>query len=257
MILLSNVIKSQWAGPGRDEQKVITIRRVHSLKEDQQVHRHQFDHEKSKIIAKAKIDAEKLLNEANLKAQGIREQIANEQNAWEQEKKSLMEQARKQGFIQGQAEGREQGYQEYQETIRFARDVVTAAKKDYQEKIDSSEKTILDLAIKIAEKILGMQLAEREQSFLALVKRALKEVHQYREIQLMVAPSRYEFILAHKRELAAIFPKETDIYIYPDEELTDESCIIESPGGRMDASISSQLAEARRQLQELLESDDQ
>lgn len=256
MILLSNVIKSQWAGPDRDEQKVISIRMVPSQKnQEQPALMFQFDNEKRRIIAKAQNDAENILNEAQLAAQVIREQIASEQEAWKQEKSTWIEQAKQQGFAKGHAEGKEQGYNEYHEMIDFAHEVVDASKKDYQAKIDSSEQTLLDLGMKVAEKILGMELAGNEQAFLSLVKRALKEVHKYHEIQLHVHPRRYDLILAHKEELTAIFPMETDIYIYPDDELSEESCVIESPGGRMDASVDGQLAEVKRQLHELLESD--
>lgn len=258
MILLSNVIKSQWAGPEEDKHKIISIRMLHAIKKDDpSADINPYDHVKQKIITNAEKDAEKIVEGAKVEAQSIREQMAAEQKAWEEEKRKLVDQAKQQGFSQGHAEGKDQGYKEYQETILFAKDIVNASKKDYQAKIDSSEETVLELGMKVAEKILGMKLADSEQNFLSLVKRALKDVHKYLEIQLFVHPKHYEFILAHKDELAALFPKETNIYIYPDEEQSDNNCMIETANGRTDASVDSQLAEMKRQLCELLESDRQ
>jgi flagellar assembly protein FliH len=51
----------------------------------------------------------------------------------------------------------------------------------------------------------------------------------------------------------AIFPKDTELYIFPDDELEESSCIIESENGRMDASVDSQLQEIKVKLTELLE----
>lgn len=55
--------------------------------------------------------------------------------------------------------------------------------------------------------------------------------------------------------MIALFPKELDFYIYPDEELSEMDCIIESANGRIDASIDSQLEEIKNKLIELLESE--
>ncbi|MDQ7861366.1 hypothetical protein RCO48_11125 [Peribacillus frigoritolerans] len=67
-----------------------------------------------------------------------------------------------------------------------------------------------------------------EVSFLSIVKRAIKEVRDNREVQLHIHPIQYQSILSHKDELMAIFPKDTELYIFPDDELEESSCIIES-----------------------------
>jgi flagellar assembly protein FliH len=69
-----------------------------------------------------------------------------------------------------------------------------------------------------------------------------------------VNPSRYSFLLSRKDELIALFPREVDFYIYPDEDLLEEACLIESANGRIDASVDSQLDEIKNKLIDLLES---
>ena len=49
--------------------------------------------------------------------------------------------------------------------------------------------------------------------------------------------------------------KDIDFYIYPDDELEETSCIIESENGRIDASVDSQLEEIKIKLFEMLESE--
>jgi len=110
--------------------------------------------------------------------------------------------------------------------------------------------------MKVAGKILGKKISFEEE-FLGLVKRALKNARDYKNIQLHIHPNHFQFLLAQKEELAAVFPQEVDFYIYPDDEMPEDACIIESENGRTDASVDSQLNEIKLRLFELLEDDSQ
>jgi flagellar assembly protein FliH len=254
-ISLSRLIKSQWASSSKENQKVISIKTMQFHTEQDQDTVIHYDRQMEAVLTKAQMEAEQRIQEASLHAQSIREQISFDKDAWEQEKKKLIEQANREGFSQGFTEGKDQGYKEYQEALSFAKEVVQLSKKDYQQQIDSAEKTILSIGIKVAERIIGQKLEENESVFLSIVKRSLKEARDYHEVQLHVNPVHYGFILSQKEDLLAIFPNEGDLYIYPNEELSNESCIIESDNGRIDASVDSQLEEIKRRLSELLESE--
>ncbi|WML43700.1 flagellar assembly protein FliH [Neobacillus sp. PS3-40] len=254
---MSRLIKSQWANPTSENQKVISIKMLHLNTENESAPIDHYDSKKEEMLTKAKQEAELLVQNALLQAQSIREQIALEREAWDHEKKEIAEEAKRDGYAKGLIEGKDQGYQEYQDSLSFAKEVVTTSRKDYQQQIVSAEKTILRLGMKVAEQIIGLKLVESETTFLSIVKRALKEAREYKEVQLHMNPVHYGFVLSQKEELLAIFPREVDIYIYPDEDLSKETCIIESSSGRIDASIDSQLEEIKRKLLELLESENE
>ena len=77
---------------------------------------------------------------------------------------------------------------------------------------------ILELAIKVAEKIIETKIEEQSKTFLPIVKRQLKKQKIIAEIQLHVHPVHYEDLLEQKEELRRpIFTKDTDLFIYPDE----------------------------------------
>ncbi|WP_079508427.1 flagellar assembly protein FliH [Mesobacillus jeotgali] len=255
MISLSRLIKSQFTTAMPAEKKVISIRMLETTGESEVSH--VFTHteaEKNRILDNAVKEANRIVSQAVEEADYIRQQIELEKQQWEQQKNLLAEEARQSGYEQGFQEGRNRGYGEYRQTIMFAQETVEAAKRDYQHHIDSSEKVILNLGVKIAGKILGEKLAADE-GFLPLVKRALKNARDYRDIQLHVHPDHYQELLAHKDELIAIFPKEIVFYIYPDDELDETACLIESENGRIDACMDSQLEEIKTKLFEILESE--
>ncbi|WLR57692.1 flagellar assembly protein FliH [Mesobacillus subterraneus] len=255
MILLSRLIKSQYTSAMPAEKKVISIRVLESSQQQEvpQIFTHTED-ERRRILEGALAQADNIVLKASEEAEQIRQQIQLEQREWDQQKSLLAEESRQQGFEIGYQEGRTQGYEEYRQTIMFAQETVDASKKDYENHIESSEKVILDLGVKIAGKIIGKKLAEDE-AFLPLVKRALKNSREYMDIQLHVNPKYFQELLIQKDELIAIFPKDIDFYIYPDDDLEETSCIIESENGRVDASVDSQLEEIKNKLFEMLESE--
>ncbi|WP_349293112.1 flagellar assembly protein FliH [Cytobacillus spongiae] len=260
MILLSRLIKSQWAPSAKSEKKVISIKNIHrdlpesdAIVEDYSVE--VLEQERMEMIKSVQEEANQILLKANKQAEELGHHLQQERLQFEEEKQMVLEQTKQEGYQQGLNHGREAGYQEYRETIEFAKGIVESSKKDYLTKIDSSDKTILDIGLKVAERILGKRIEEDQQSFLAIVKRAIKEARDYREVQLHVHPVQYGYLLSQKEELMSIFPREIDFYIFPDEDLVENACVIESPNGRIDASVNSQLEEIKRKLFEVLESE--
>lgn len=256
MILLSKIIKSQCAQSIYDEQKIISIKILESMKENERLAEFNFHaaQEQKELLDQAYSQAEMIVSEAELQAKSIQDQILQERSAWEQEKIRLMEEAKQEGFSKGFNDGKIKGHQEYHDQILFAQEIIKKAKIEYESQVGQADKTILKIGIRAAEKILGEKLSESEDCFFPIVKRAMKEARESSDVQIHVHPDHYEFMLSRKDELAVIFPKETSIYIYPNDELFEFSLLVESANGRIDASIDSQLEELKRKLLELLES---
>jgi flagellar assembly protein FliH len=261
MILLSRLIKSFPPKLLQEEKKVISIK---LLKNHQNTAEHEpeqnlkrTDEQIEAMLQGARQEAEAIVEAARSEAEKNYQHINRQREELEHERQAVFEEARQQGFASGVDEGRQSGFEEYRSLIQSAKEVVYSAKHDYQQHIESSERTILNLGMKAAGRILGQVLDQNSEHFLSIVKRALKEAREYREIQLHVNPVHYDLLLSHKEELIMVFPKETDLYIYPDEELSQTSCIIESANGRIEASVDSQLEQIKRRLFEMLESEEQ
>ncbi|WP_049680778.1 flagellar assembly protein FliH [Peribacillus loiseleuriae] len=250
---MSRIIKSQFAKTVKVENKQIKIRNF-DLSDPQGEPLHAQEHIITEQIEAAKREAEALLKEAENKSNQILLEIEQAKKYWENhEKTEHMKQAYDSGFAEGVHTGRSNGYDEWMDKINQASEIVESARQEYVKHIESSEAMILELAIAVAEKIIDQKLEESSEAFLSIVKRTIKEARNYREIQLHIHPVHYEEIIEQKEELEAMFTKETALIIYPDPELSEDSCLIESANGRIDASIDSQLREIKDKLVDLLE----
>jgi flagellar assembly protein FliH len=252
---LSRLIKSGWATPEQSDQRIISIKTLFNANIEEGLRSETtIEIDKDEILANAQLEANNLVRQAKDEAEKVKEQINLEKQHWEQELQRLRMIAEQEGFEQGVMQGRDQGLLEFQDIIQTAQEVVVASKNEYQKQVESADETILNIALAVAEKIINQKLEDREQ-FIPIVKKALKDARDYREIQLHIHPTHYGFLLSHKDELMGLFPRETDFYLYPDDSLSEWSCIIESSNGRIDASVDSQLVEIKRMLQEILESE--
>lgn len=253
MILLSRIFKYYHAPQNQAKEKVITIKAVQADNTQELTDLHSVTSESTLALADAESKATEIIAAAEEEAAQLRQQIKLEQAEWESKEKQFIEQAQDVGYSQGFEAGKTAGYAEVEKELTLAKNVIHAAKRDYATKVQSAEATILQLGLKVAEKIIGLEIEKNEHTFLSIVKNALKEVRNDREVQVHVHPMYYELLQTQMEELLSVFPADTSLYIYPDEELLETACVIESSHGRLDASIDSQLSEVKQKLFELLE----
>lgn len=259
MISLSKVIKKNFTN--ELEEKSITIQLMTMNYPEHQTNDTDIAAEerkfvKKQIIEKAQKEADLIIENAKHEAEVLRDQIKKEKQAFDAEKKKIMEQAKSDGFAEGVQLGKEKGYQEVNDLIQFAKSIVEEAKVEYKNCVEHSEQTILSLSLKVAEKILHLSLDEKEEIFLPIVKKAIEEVKDYKEVQVYVHPSHYQLLVSKKDEFVPYF-HEGQIYIYPDENMSTTDCVIETDGIRIDASLDTQLQELKNRLIEIFIGDEQ
>ncbi|WP_051353105.1 flagellar assembly protein FliH [Thalassobacillus devorans] len=243
---------SDITGNQKEKARLIKLRPIHVAKQEIEPNTETSLSEKEEEIAQRLQEADRKWKEAELetekKLKEAEKIIEQQRLAWEQEKVDLTESARKEGFNAGHREGRQLAYQEAEIHINQSRQVVDQAREDYRQIIESSETAILEIALRIAEKIMKHQLTEKPEKFLPIVKEVIAEVQDQPEIVISVHPDQYALVLAQKDELEVLTSGKTILTIYPYAELEPFSCKVESPFGSIDASIDSQLSELRKQL---------
>ena len=261
MISLSRLFKSNGSISSDNDKKIISIISFDTQFGDSEEELEQVDIQEEKInyeqlVIDAQNQANNLLEDAKKQVEHFYLEMEQNKELFEQEKQIALEAAQEQGFQLGLDQGKESGLAQYTDEINKAKEVIDLAKKDYNQIIQSSDRQILEIGLKVAQKIIGYQLDESNEAYLSIVKRVLKETREYDEVQLHVHPNMYGFILSAKEELMTIFPKEVSFYIFPNEDLNETDVFIEYAGGRIDAGIDSQLAEIKYKLMELLDGEE-
>ncbi|MCA0983330.1 flagellar assembly protein FliH [Halobacillus yeomjeoni] len=197
-------------------------------------------------LEQAREAAEKMLAEAE-------DQIKNARQNWEEERQNLVKEAKEEGYVAGLQQGKDQGYEEYLEKLSQANDIIGQAKEEHRSIVNASQESIAEIALRCAEKILAMQIQEDPQSFFSLVKKATKEVQDQPDVTIYVHPDQFETVNIQREELKMVTDTKTDVSILVKEDLRPMSCIIESPFGRVDAGIDSQLNELRQKIFEMID----
>ncbi|MFD1735814.1 flagellar assembly protein FliH [Bacillus salitolerans] len=254
---MSRLIKSHNIKPQHEEKKVIHLQSLLSMEEleviSPKIEADQLKEEAQHILEDARKQAETLIKEAEEQLRKAQLDIQHLKDQWENEKLELTERTTNEAFSEGYQKGESEAKAHFSLMLEQVESIVNQAKNDYHMQVEKSEETILRIGLKVAEKIIHVQLDEHRSDFMQVVKQAIKEVKDHSDINIIVHPSVYEIVLAQKDELQAIYNREKNLFIYPDEDLKETDCIIESSFGRIDASIDSQLSELKIKLFELLE----
>ncbi|TYS70597.1 flagellar assembly protein FliH [Sutcliffiella horikoshii] len=255
MTSLSKLIKSFYLIEGNTESVSIKVAPIFNKKQSETKAETVLGHSIESInlaIEKAKREAAGILEQAALEREKAAMAIDEEMKAWESEKESWMQKAYDDGHEQGFQAGEKQAQALYEERLNEASRIIELAKLQYNEKLDSSIESIVMLSVKVAEKIIGSSLDSDPSTFSKLVQSALKEVKEKEEIKIYVSPSQYPNLLMNKQILQNIINSQFDLIIFPDADLQETGCWIDSTAGRIDVSIDTQLKEVKEHLLQLV-----
>ncbi|SFD87602.1 flagellar assembly protein FliH [Bacillus sp. OV194] len=256
MTLLSRIIKSSFAET-QDLNRTIGIKKIQQKIMEQE----HLTPESRMEISKQK--AQNILEEAERSYEEMTARMAKERREHEafleNSKKEWNEQiiierdeARKEGFHEGFEAGLIEGRTSYESLLGHARETVERSKQVYQQQVESAEPVIIELAAKMARKLVGELLTENKEAWTVVLKGLIKEVRDYPEVKLYVHPHWYETTLNAKQEIQNVLMHTSVLYIYPDEKLSENGCVVEFPFGRIEGGMDSQLNELKEKLIETI-----
>ncbi len=257
MTSLSRVIKSAAYVNNNNSEKgchILQIQRPQHVVEEAAARTEQFIIEQQEIAVRIVRDAEEkarwIEGEALGNATRIRAEVESERAAWNEERLQFIEVARQEGYSLGMRQGTEDAQKQYEAYVEQAKQIVHDANKQYYEQLDRSDEAIVQMSLKIAERVIAHRLERDDELFLPLVKQALKETREQSEVKIYVHPESYALVSGQKDEFQLIFAQPTDLFIYPDESLPKYGCAVESVYGRIDASVDTQLQQLKEKLLE-------
>lgn len=152
----------------------------------------------------------------------------------QQEAISIKEQASKEGYENGLAKA--------QEAIDLLKNTIEGFFTYKDSMYDEISKDILDISLKVAEKIIKKEVETDKSVLECIVKDALKSLAKdENKIILKVNPTDVEYIKEIIPELLSSGQMEAKIFVAGDKEVEEGSAIIETSNGIIDANISTQL----------------
>ncbi|WLR46950.1 flagellar assembly protein FliH [Halobacillus litoralis] len=199
-------------------------------------------------LEQAQRDLEAAKSQREQLIRSTEQEIKSLKATWEEERKVIENEAFQKGLKEGFQKGHEEGIDALQTRLSQANDIIQQAKASHDRTVTNSERTIVEVAMKTAEKILHAKLEEESTLFIPLVKKVIEEVKGQPEVALYVHPEKYDLVHKQSDELERLVTPSSYLSIYAHEELESNACIVESQFGRLDGSIDTQLSELRQQL---------
>lgn len=193
-----------------------------------------------KVLQEAKEEAAKLLDKARAEAEEICQRLREEVS------QQAYQEGHTQGFAQGLQEGRTQGEAEVESLKEEAQNILKLAQRAAQEEWSKVDETLLQLSLKVAERILRGYILEHPEQLIQRI-RALSLLPEEREgWKLHVSTADFQWLSQTEG---------INIPILEDQTLTAGDCFLECSEGIFDARVEAQLERCEQLLREELRHD--
>ncbi len=198
------------------------------------------------IMENAEAQAQEIIENAKKQAQEI---IENAKNQIEAEKAEIYEDARAQGYEAGLLAAEK----ETQDLKDEAKKVLEQAVIEKEEIIDGIEGEMVDIISLIVQKLTSKGLIINNQIILNLIKQGLAQTNLKGELFIRVSEKDYDAVFENRDDFMKLADGSTSIEITKDFSLDLGDCVIETPFGNIDCSLSRQFEGLKQSLYYILE----
>lgn len=197
-------------------------------------------------IENAHNEANKIIDDAKAEAKNIIDDALNEA---EIQKDKIFEEAKNNGY----EEGIRNAEAEMQSLKEQAQQTLDDAVKEKQKIIDGIEGEMVDIIANVTQKLLNKTLNLDKDVILNLIKQALAQTTVTGEVFIRVADCDYDTVSDNKDEFLNFIDGNTNLEVVKDFSLNKGDCVIETPFGNIDCSLSQQFEGLKRNLYYILE----
>jgi flagellar assembly protein FliH len=198
--------------------------------------------EAAAIVAEAKTNAEKCIDEVKEQTEQIKQQAYDEG----------YQKGREEGVTQGKQSGLDEMQSLIDEAVEKTQRMLTTGEKEAKNMIVMAERQIVEIALAVASRILTYQITENPMVVLPIVKNALEKVCDQEQIVLRVSVDDFETVLQAKQEFQNMVGGEQALTFLADRTIERGNCVIDTSYGMVDARIDTQFDSIRKALQGVL-----
>ena len=183
--------------------------------------------------------------------------LDNARSEADEMKVQAVQKGHEEGYKDGHEEGIKAAKKELADTIKQANAKAEktlkdakAATADYFVKAEQDIANIVMLAI---EKILPQHFLDVPQVVLPVVREAIKNVRDQKDVKVHVCPDSYDMVLMGRAEFQSMLTDGTAVLeVVSDESLSPGDCVIETPNGGVDARLLTQIELMKNSIQSIL-----
>lgn len=129
----------------------------------------------------------------------------------------------------------------YEEGLKGWNHILAGAREARENLKAEWEESLLHLAVRVAEKIIGEQLRLHPDTIVPIVREALRSVGQERQLTLLIHPDHRESVQANLDRLQALVGSSRQIHLVANPDIAPGGCVVESELGVIDAKLETQL----------------
>ncbi|HHJ13535.1 MAG TPA: flagellar assembly protein FliH [Gammaproteobacteria bacterium] len=150
----------------------------------------------------------------------------------------IQEEARREGYEQGLAQGREAGVGEFVDRVMRLETLVQALDRPFEELDEAVERQLAELAMIVARQIVRRELHTEPEQVVGVVREALSALPlNARNVRLCLHPE--DVILV--REALSLHGSDTEIRLVEDPVLSRGGCRVVTDSSQIDASVEARL----------------
>lgn len=151
------------------------------------------------------------------------------------------QQAREEGLAQGLEKGKQSVTAELESVIQKLRRAYMDIEKYRKQLYSNAETETVELALAVARKIIGQEVALDRQIVLNVVKGALDKVINHEKVKIRINPQDLDAVQTALFEFLPHVEKLENVHFEADAAITSGGCVVETKFGTVDARIETQL----------------
>lgn len=168
---------------------------------------------------------------------GATKEAAEIRRRAEDEARRILEEAQ-----DGAHETRQHGFEEgKQEALAQYTAEISQALLQVQKMADGMEASYVELIQGLVEDVLNVELKQNPEAIVGVVRKALADARQQREIIVRVHPGDADALERNKNRMLEILARANSVEVRADASVTRGGCVVVTELGSIDASLERQL----------------
>ncbi|MCL1790415.1 MAG: FliH/SctL family protein [Peptococcaceae bacterium] len=196
------------------------------------------------ILQDARAQGEAIIREARLQEERLRREIFDAVMA--EALPQALEEAIPLALEEGRERGRQEGLQEVTEAAGKVRDFYDMLERAWHDELARIDEDLLDLAIKISERLVGTALKYDKDKILSMIRSLILLPNERRNLKIVVSDEDWEWLNNLQDKGLPPYP------LIRDDSLESGNVLIQSNEGIFDAQLMTQLNKFRDVLSEEL-----